>query len=154
MRCRDSNVISGCVRIHPPVKSPASNRILRWASLALVRERINHTRRQLDDVAQKLYQLHLLLASFLAPRDWEHIDVSTTAQAEIASRDVTERHHQNYDKLNSKKLESIQTEIDRTIVNLTNEDLDDATKSILAKGLNFAVTPKSIPYSEFIGGVE
>ncbi|KAG8233127.1 hypothetical protein J437_LFUL012553 [Ladona fulva] len=43
---------------------------------------------------------------------------------------------------------------DRTVINLTNEELDEATKSILAKGLNFAATPKCILYSDFIRGVE
>ncbi|XP_047998166.1 uncharacterized protein LOC125235611 [Leguminivora glycinivorella] len=41
-----------------------------------------------------------------------------------------------------------------TVVNLSSATLDDATVSVLEKGLNFAITPKRIPYETVICGVE
>ncbi|KAG8237932.1 hypothetical protein J437_LFUL017482 [Ladona fulva] len=144
-------VASETSSIRPPVKSPAAERIIRRASQALVRERIRHTRRTLDEVAGKLLQLHLRLAMILSPREWDHIDISTIAQAELMSNQVTTRQVKKFKRLCGKRPEVPQLNSDRTVINLTNEDLDEATKSILAKGLNFTATPKRIPYSDFIG---
>ncbi|XP_046397983.1 uncharacterized protein LOC124164734 [Ischnura elegans] len=43
---------------------------------------------------------------------------------------------------------------DRSIVNLTDLHIDDATTSVLAKGLNFAITPRDIPREKIITEVE
>ncbi|XP_059055428.1 uncharacterized protein LOC131849377 [Achroia grisella] len=40
------------------------------------------------------------------------------------------------------------------VINLSGEKLDYATVSILAKGLNFALTPRRVPYESIIGSVE
>ncbi|XP_046393594.1 uncharacterized protein LOC124161325 [Ischnura elegans] len=45
-------------------------------------------------------------------------------------------------------------EKDRCVVNLTDLNLDNATSSILAKGLNFALAPRAIPQEKFISEIE
>jgi hypothetical protein len=42
----------------------------------------------------------------------------------------------------------------RLVINLTEEDLDEATISVFSQGLNFAPAPNSTPYAEFMGGIE
>ena len=41
-----------------------------------------------------------------------------------------------------------------TVINLSNQKLDDAVYSLLQKGLNFAVTPHSTPIEDILTGVE
>ncbi|CAH2097401.1 unnamed protein product [Euphydryas editha] len=41
-----------------------------------------------------------------------------------------------------------------TVINLSNASLDDTAINILAKGINFALTPKRIPYENVISSVE
>lgn len=42
----------------------------------------------------------------------------------------------------------------QTVVHLSSKSLDPVTVSSLAKGLNFASTPKVVPVKEFLCGVE
>jgi len=41
-----------------------------------------------------------------------------------------------------------------TVINLSDEKLDGAVSSLLHKGLNFAVTPRSTPIEDILTGVE
>lgn len=45
-------------------------------------------------------------------------------------------------------------DIDKVVHNLSNFPLDNATKSVLAKGFNFSVTPSKIPKEDIITAVE
>ena len=71
------------------------------ASLAIVRERIHHTRYSIDLNAQDLLAVHLLLAASLSPRDWEYVDQSTTAQEQLFLKKTTSRQTKKYDRLAS-----------------------------------------------------
>jgi hypothetical protein len=108
----------------------------------------------LDGNAKKLKSLHLRLAAFLSPLDWEYIDKTTTIQGERSFSNHTERQTAKYDRLTLQKKTPPEIDRDRIVVNLTEENLDETTISVLSKGLNFAPSPKSIPYTDIIGGVE
>jgi hypothetical protein len=41
-----------------------------------------------------------------------------------------------------------------TVINLSEQRLDEGLSSLLQKGLNYAVTPRSIPMEDFLTGVE
>ena len=53
------------------------------------------------------------------------------------------------DKTNNFKLDK-----KRVVKNLSNRPLSDAEENVLALGLNYAITPTSIPYSDFIASME
>ncbi|XP_071452179.1 uncharacterized protein [Hetaerina americana] len=86
--------------------------------------------------------------------DWDYIDRATTANGELLLRKDSERQKKKFARLNSTK--AIRTPLDRsrTVINLTDTELDEPTLSVLSKGLNFAPAPRSIPYTDFIGGIE
>ncbi|XP_046409073.1 uncharacterized protein LOC124173954 [Ischnura elegans] len=50
--------------------------------------------------------------------------------------------------------ESTFNNTDRVVINLSQVNLSDSATSILSKGLNFAIAPRSIPKEEIITGVE
>ncbi|KAG8226059.1 hypothetical protein J437_LFUL006366 [Ladona fulva] len=151
---RKYNLGRDFANIKPPIKSAAASRILRLASHALVRERIRPTRYELDKTARTLLATHLQLSSVLAPRDWELIDQSTAAQEQLLLKRNTTRQTKKYDNLARKKPVATPLNPDRTVINLLGESINDSTKTVLTKGLNFAPTPCSIPYQDFIGGIE
>ncbi|KAG8235747.1 hypothetical protein J437_LFUL016162 [Ladona fulva] len=142
------------VLLRSPVKSPAVQRILRRAEEALVRERIQHTIRALDVNARNLFRLHLRLASLMSPRDWERVDRATMAQEEVQWKKTTDRQTKKYKHLAETKPCQQKLNPDRVVINLTSDDIDEATTSILMKGLNFAPAPTTIPYQDFIGSDE
>jgi len=41
-----------------------------------------------------------------------------------------------------------------TVINLSDQKLEDGVASLLQKGLNFAVTPRYIPIEDVLAGVE
>ena len=67
-------------------------------------------------------------------------------------------HHDNIQKRKLKKLlEILLKDVindshnpNKVIFNFSSDELSDVEKSLLCKGLNFSVKPKSIEYSEFL----
>jgi hypothetical protein len=41
-----------------------------------------------------------------------------------------------------------------TVINLSDQKLEDGATSLLQKGLNYAVTPRTIPMEDIFAGVE
>ena len=60
-----------------------------------------------------------------------------------------------YNKSQTKK-EVTNTDIDtnRWVMNLSDRQISDDERSILSKGLNFAITPTALPAEEIIAGTE
>ncbi|KAJ4437895.1 hypothetical protein ANN_13834 [Periplaneta americana] len=153
-RCRDQDTIPRFVVIRHHVNSLAARRIFRRTSLALVRERIYHTRRVLDTIARELLDIHLQLTSALHPQDWEWIDSSTTEQEQLYRRKATTRQNDKFNRLSVANQVTPPLDSDRVVVNLTGKTLDPNQVSVLGKGLNFALAPKKPPLKEIISGVE
>ncbi|XP_071450120.1 uncharacterized protein [Hetaerina americana] len=127
---------------------------MRRTSLALLRERIHHHRSALDDNAKCLLDIHLRLAACLSPTDWDFIDRTTAAQGEMLLRRNTERQKKKYERLDMGKEAVPPLDRQRLVINLTGTEIDESTSLVLAKGLNFAPTPRSIPYLDIVGSIE
>ncbi|XP_046406284.1 uncharacterized protein LOC124171189 [Ischnura elegans] len=136
------------------VVSPKAERILERASKALVRERIHDKRRLLDANAKHGKNLHLWLSTKLSPSDWEFIDRITMATAESLLTQETERLNKKFDHLQARRPKAPAIDQKRVVVNLTDTEIDDSTRAVLSKGLNFAPAPHKIPIKDIIGGIE
>jgi len=44
--------------------------------------------------------------------------------------------------------------LDRWVLNLSHTDLNTHQKNVLSKGLNFAITPNTLPVEEFVVAIE
>ncbi|XP_046395026.1 uncharacterized protein LOC124162506 [Ischnura elegans] len=153
-KCRDEEVIPTFAKIKSPLKSKKVDRILRRTSFALLRERIQDKRRSLDCNARRLMDLHLRLSTILSPLDWEFVDRATSALGESVHKQDTERLNKKLINRLSSEKRLPTTDHHRTVVNLTDERIDEGTFSVLSKGLNFAPAPRNIPFGDIIGGVE
>ena len=155
LRCREQNTVPKFVIIKNNINSKKATRIYRQAELALVRERIQEIRRKLDSVSSKLYKLHLELSSILNNEDWDKLDALSSAKAELKSKSNTKRQTKKFEAISKKDIgNNKHLDQDRVVQNLSDYPLSDAAKSLLAKGLNFAITPKSIPVEDIISNVE
>ncbi|KAG8224978.1 hypothetical protein J437_LFUL003356, partial [Ladona fulva] len=123
-------------------------------NLLVHRLRIKQTRKDLDQNARQLLKLHLTLSATASPCDWERIDLSTVAQEEILVKKETDRQKNKFERLSGPRRENQGMDPKKLVINLTEKPLDEATTSILSKGLNFAPSPSTIPYRDYIGGIE
>ncbi|XP_071448005.1 uncharacterized protein [Hetaerina americana] len=156
-RCRDSDTIPSFVEVKHHIQSKKALRILRRASTALLRERVQHTRWTIQTRTEELYELHLRLSAVLNITDWDTLDRITWNSATTAFVSTRDKQVKKYERLHGLQhpgLESHGPEKDRTVVNLTDIHLSDAAISVLSKGLNFAVAPARLPKEELVTEVE
>ncbi|XP_046383788.1 uncharacterized protein LOC124154233 [Ischnura elegans] len=155
-RCRDTNTLPTCVEVKHHLNTYAAKKILRHTSEALLRERIHHKRLELHLCSEELYRIHLELGATLTATDWEKIDKISFESSRALETTHRESQIKKYEKLNSRQHPKLESgpDKDRSIVNLTDLHIDDATTSVLATGLNFAITPRDIPREEIITEVE
>ncbi|XP_046406218.1 uncharacterized protein LOC124171124 [Ischnura elegans] len=155
--CRDTSTLPSCVEVKHHLKTLAARKILRRTSEALLRERIHHKRLDLHCLSEELYHIHLELAATLTATDWDTIDKLSFESSRAVETTHRENQIKKYEKLQSRRGPPVPDNgpnKDRTIVNLTDMTLNESTTEVLAKGLNFAITPRDIPRETIITEVE
>ncbi|XP_045535026.1 uncharacterized protein LOC123721196 [Papilio machaon] len=94
----------------------------------------------------------------LTSSDFDLCDRITYLQAQRTSELRTTKLERKFSFLVDKKSqrESIggSYDITKTVINLSNKELSPSAVNILEKGLNFAPSPRRIPYEKVIGGIE
>ena len=86
------------------------------------------------------------------------LDFSYICSLSLVANDKSILHHDNIQKRKLKNLLEISLkevindchDPNKVIFNFSSDELGDVEKSVLCKGLNFSVKPKSIEYSEFL----
>ncbi|XP_063914171.1 uncharacterized protein LOC135130643 [Zophobas morio] len=142
-RCRDHNIIPKFLKLKDQFSPFSSRKILTKASMSLLRERICATRQDLDLVSRDLLKLHLEL---LYPPSTGFFDRSTYIQSQKT--------------LDQKKQVSPLLQNQKIVHNLLLKrssicyPLSESENTLLSKGLNFAIAPKTIPTKEIISAVE
>ena len=131
VNCRDEEVIPTFAKIKSPLKSKKVDRILRRTSFALLRERIQDKRRSLDYNARRLMDVHLRLSTILSPLDWEFVDRATSALGESVHKQDTERLKKKLVHRVSTERRLTTSDHQRTVINLTDERIDEGTLSVL-----------------------
>ncbi|XP_046405294.1 uncharacterized protein LOC124170543 [Ischnura elegans] len=154
LRCRDTDTIPVCVEISHHLKTSSAKRILLRASKALLRERVHHTRLSLHRCSEELYKIHLQWRSSLNATDWDKIEKITYFTSQNVEITARKTQIKKFDKLHNMQHPSDQHLRDRSVVNLTERVLDDATTSVISKGHNFAIAPKNLPMERIITEVE
>ncbi|XP_046387902.1 uncharacterized protein LOC124157319 [Ischnura elegans] len=154
---KDSKTTPAFVEVKHHIQSKKAQRILRRASTALLRERVQHTRWAIQKCTEELYDLHLALSASLNNTDWETLDRITWNSASITFISTKEKQVKKFEHLHSRQHPELEThgpKNDRSVVNLTDIHLSDAAISVLSKGLNFAVAPARLPKEELVTEVE
>ncbi|XP_072384331.1 uncharacterized protein [Diabrotica undecimpunctata] len=128
-------------------KNQKTKNILRRASLALIRESIHDTRREIDQINSRLLKLHLILGNTLHPVLWNILDTLSNFRTETNADLTKTKQIKKFERLSLEQqpIETPQQDTCKLVYNFSNFRLDEATKSVLSKGFNFAVAPARIP---------
>ncbi|XP_072395251.1 uncharacterized protein [Diabrotica undecimpunctata] len=155
-RCRDEKVIPKSMKLSFHKKNQKTKNILRRASLALIRESIHDTRREIDQINSRLLKLHLILGNTLHPVLWNILDTLSNFRAETNADLTKTKQIKKFERLSLEQhpRETPQQDTCKLVYNFSNFTLDEATKSVLSKGFNFAVAPARIPIENIICEVE
>jgi hypothetical protein len=153
LRCRDHNTIPHFLQFQHHIHSRAANRIYNHTSLALLRERIHQNRRELDNISRDLLELHLQTANAVSESDWTLLHNLSYKKATRVGEESKATQIKKFTHLCKTQHPTTHTPSD-TVINLSEQVLDEGLSSLLQKGLNYAVTPRSIPMEDILTGVE
>ncbi|XP_072392324.1 uncharacterized protein [Diabrotica undecimpunctata] len=157
-RCRDEAIIPTCMKLSFHKNNHKTKNILKRASLALTREAIQDSRRDIDKVNSELLKLYLTLSNKVHPIMWNIFDKLTNFRSETDADLTKKKQIKKFEKLilqqRPKNKELPTTESSNLVYNFSNLTLDEATNSVLSKGFNFAIAPTRIPIENIISEVE
>ncbi|XP_014679428.1 PREDICTED: uncharacterized protein LOC106819296, partial [Priapulus caudatus] len=162
LRCKDENIVPSSLRLKCPIRTNRAKDIIEKAEKQLIRERIrsvSYKIKQYED--NRLVKINDLkkapLNNGLRQRVLQHLAHSR----ETEYKQTKWRQQSKFSTLQGKKDRSVTTTLDLTgtqlkkwVVNISKYKLTTAEQSVLAKGLNYAITPNKIPTEEFIVATE
>ncbi|XP_028394526.1 uncharacterized protein LOC114518725 [Dendronephthya gigantea] len=160
-RCRDNEVVPKGLRMFNCFHTKHAGKILKKAELALLRERIAWTRKQLsgvdDNIATLTEELWLTFEEEHFAVAKRMIDASFTRTFNKARSTQIAK----YTRLTSERSKDKRRQEDlavdtlrRTVVNQSARKLMPVEEEVLALGLNFAVVPHKIPKEEIVQHLE
>ena len=151
-RCRDTDIIPNFLKLKRVFNTRQAHWIYNRMEKALLRERIHHNRKELALLDKRLLHIHLNISNRMAKTDWQKFDSISYHSMEKQMDINTERQRNKFNRLLPP--EPSLSVPSRTVINLSEHQLTDDQTSILAKGGNFAITPKSVPTEEIIANTE
>ena len=155
LRCRDTKTIPKFLRMKRIYFTNQASRIYQRTENAMLRVRIQNTRRELAFNDKELLSLHLRISNHLTNSDWNKIDEITYDRLLKTMEMDSNRLKEKFSKISVSQKETHNNRfIERTVVNLTDRVLTEEETSVLAKGGNFAVTPSFVPVEDIIANVE
>ena len=141
------------------LKTPKSKTILERASHQLFQERIhiNHNRRNCIKTSLDKQTDHI--QSILQPEYYNQLVTYHNNTYENETKKVKNRHLKKFDNLLKKHQHQqppAENTIDKSkwIVNLSSKTLTPAEENLLQNGLNYSITPQTIPTADIIAKVE
>ncbi|MGR8252493.1 reverse transcriptase domain-containing protein, partial [Escherichia coli] len=158
-KCRDQNVIPKCARLTFRFDIRNSAKILEKASVKLLKQLIKNAYSQLNQILLKLYTMRNNCIRCLSENDFDKIDKLTYEETSRLYATITAKHKQKLQCLIRQQKHNCSSNVEKrslsnTVINLSNITLDKDTQSVLEKGMNFAITPKQIPYENIISNIE
>ena len=160
LRCKDEGIIPTSLRIRCPIQSRKAHDIIAKARKDLLNERIHITSKKVSVLKLQAQEKTTCLLSKLSAEEGEVVSSHLQRSKEHEYTKTKQRHMAKLERLKTKKLPP-STDIDlsgqqlkKWVVNLSKYALSDSETSALAKGLNFAITPKQPPVDEYVVAIE
>jgi hypothetical protein len=154
IRCLHNNLTPKSLHLSSPTKGHKANSTLRKAEKSLINERVRQTYFTLKILNDKAFDLKCTLPSDTYDRVISFIEQAQLSQHDISKKRQIEKfiHLKTYRKDKEDQPEG--TQKDRWVKNLSYHQLNEHEFKVLSRGLNFAVTPKSLPVPEIITATE
>jgi len=126
--------------------------------MRFLRERIRLTQRAKADTKKEAESTAQSITSALSADDAAEVLDKVKSTTQRVFNTTKDRQQRKFEKLLREKQSSVSptTFVDKTkwVINLSSRTLNEAELSLLKKGLNFAVTPTSVPATEIIAKIE
>ncbi|XP_072039327.1 uncharacterized protein [Amphiura filiformis] len=157
----DKHITPRSIKLKSNVSGHKADQILRNAERKLLNERVRQVNFTIDVLKQKQDQSSQKLSASL-PRDAFDRVAEFTTHAQLAQhRKVKGRHLEKFQKLISSRADldkdwrnsgdsGLGSNSEKWVKNISDRDLTKDEVSVLAKGLNYAVVPESVPVAEFV----
>ena len=165
LHCKHHNVIPVSLRLRSSCKGGRFQCILRKAEKLLMNERINEINKTISVLKGITSTCNEYLFENLNGNLYEEVSAWMKAVETKTSGFVEQRQKKKFARLIDRKLNTSRPVVDvpdsvaqelksKWIVNLSSRVLNEHEEDILKKGLNFAVTPASLPVEDYIIGIE
>ena len=158
LRCRDEKLTPRSLNIKNPINTKNAEDIVKRARMALVKERIrlitNNIKQLNTDIDNKRQVFQRTFT--LQPDTITDITDHLTQAYEREFTKTKDRHIAKLDKLKAKANRGTinTTAPENWVHNQSQHHLTQTETQLLAKGLNYAITPDTIPYEDFILATE
>ena len=161
-RCIKTHIIPRDLRVQPPVPTKGARRVAELASKRFLRERIRLTQRAKGDAKRETESTAEGITATLKANEASDILEKIRVNTQRVFNATKDRQQRKFLKLVQEKQASVSprvkltSQVDKSkwVINLSSRPLNDAEVSLLEKGLNFAVTPTTIPATEIVAKVE
>ena len=161
-RCIKSHFIPRDLRVQPRVPTKGARRVAELASKRFLRERIRLTQKAKGDAKRETESTAEGITATLMANEASEILEKIKVNTQRVFNATKDRQQRKFLKLVQEKQASVSPHINPTprvdknkwVINLSSRPLTDAEVSLLEKGLNFAVTPTTIPATEIVAKVE
>ena len=144
--------------IKSPINTIRARQIVQKARQDLLKERIRIIHNKLNNYKEKHEELQSCIFAKVSQTSQEDIVHHTNQVRESTHKKVKQRHLQKFEKLAQRSkqqdLDLSGTQLKKWVHNLSQYQLTDSQTQVLARGLNFAVTPTSIPVEDYVVATE
>ncbi len=161
LRCRDENIVPPSLRLKCPIDTDNAKKIVDKARKELVRERIRLTNNKITSLKQQKQEQENVLFTKLPSNEKSRVVTHVTRVHESTHQKTKWCQMDKLECLMGKKPEHEKEKVDlsgtqlkRWVVNLSKRALSEDELKLLAKGLNFTVTPDKPPTKEIIVATE
>ncbi|XP_070547586.1 uncharacterized protein [Ptychodera flava] len=151
------------LKLKTTVKGTNANVIIHRAEKRLLNERIRQCNFTVKKIKEEIENIKTQLVTELEPEIWERIRTAYDNAYEKQFTECRYRQQQKYDHLvaqrngddrNGENYLTTHINPDKWVVNLSNRQLSPAEITVLQKGMNFCVTPLSVPVQEIVASTE
>ena len=163
VRCVHNNIVPSSIKLKSNVKGLSANKILQKAEKKLLNIRISQCTFTIKKLEERNIQNKTALFERLSAKDKQEVDLFLKERHIHAFENTKAKQREKYDKLLEKEKRKNDGNYDkdehaqikkRWVVNLSDIRLEPEANSLLRRGLNFAVTPKTLPVDEIITATE
>ena len=161
LRCLHSDLLPNDLRLKCKVPTKKARDICNRAGRLLLQERIHINDKKRKSLKNQIEIVESELKETLTSEQYEGVKSIHDFTASRESENSKERQVQKFERLLTRKEKENHNNVmekvvdkDKWIINLSEKQLSDGAKSLLLKGMKFAITPKYIPKEEIIAKVE
>ncbi|XP_064464591.1 uncharacterized protein LOC135375888 [Ornithodoros turicata] len=149
--CLNQHVVPPALRCKPLVDTAYGRRLAKSYERNCLRARTQENKEIIFKTRKQLHAAERNIQRFLDINDFSRIIIARK-EAELLEHKRRSAEHQHKLSVLCPKYSGLDDST--TVINLSSKRLDDDHTSVLTKGMNYAIIPRSIPVSEIVSEVE